>query len=294
MKKEWCSYLFVLPAVLFFGMFILFPVIQTIHYSFTRWSGLGTPQWVGFSNYFRALFEDSIFKRSFLNTFLYTGGTLIVEVLFGLVMAILLNRILPLFALYRALFFAPYVCSMIGVGILWSFIYDNNFGLLNELLKFIGAGGLMRAWLGNPSTALLAVTFVSGWKYAGFFMVIFYAALRQIPQDLYEAARLDGASKWHEVWYITLPLLRETVNVAVLICITGGIATFDLFFVMTNGQPYHTTEILYTWIIKTAFDRHFLGYGASQTIIAIITGISFGLAQLIYTTRKTRRRIFEY
>lgn len=288
--REGVKYLFVIPAFAFFLIFLLIPAMQSIYYSFFQWTGLGKPVWTGITNYIRA-FKDEIFRLSFINNILYIMGTFVVEVGFGLLAALILNRKHPLFGLFRVMFFTPVVLSMVAAGLLWNFIYDPNFGVLNAILKSIGLSSLTRAWLGDPSLALIAVTVVSGWKYAGFYMMIFYAALQRIPQELYEAARLDGASWWTRITKVTLPLLRETVVLSFLICVTGGFSAFAVFYTMTKGQPYHRTEIMTTWIIKQAFDRNNMGYGAALTVFLVVLVLAFSI---VYLKRTGKKKVIEY
>jgi ABC-type sugar transport system permease subunit len=272
-EQGWRAALFVVPALLLFGGFVLLPLGASLYYGFTHWDGISPPEWVGLRNYVRAL-NDGIYLRSYLNVTLYILGTLLVEVAFGLVMAALLNSERRGFALLRVLFFSPMVLSMVAAGLLWAFVYDLRFGLLNGALAAVGLDALTRPWLSDPRTALAAVTVVSGWKYAGFYMIIYLAALRRIPVTLYEAARLDGAGPITQFVRITLPLLRETTVVTVLLCVTGGFAAFDLFFAMTNGGPFNATEIPTTWIVKQAFDRGRFGYGIALTVImALVVGV---------------------
>lgn len=286
----WQPYLFVVPALLLFGTFVLLPLGASIYYGFTRWDGISPPEWVGLRNYVRAL-NDGIYLRSYLNVTLYIVGTLLVEVAFGLVMAALLNAERRGFALLRVLFFSPVVLSMVAAGLLWAFVYDLRFGLLNGLLDAVGLGHLTRPWLADPRTALAAVTVVSGWKYAGFYMIIYLAALRRIPESLYEAARLDGAGPLARFFRITLPLLRETTVVTILLCVTGGFAAFDLFFAMTNGGPFNATEIPTTWIVKQAFDRGRFGYGIALTVVMAAV---VGLVSIVYLRTSGRGDRVEY
>jgi raffinose/stachyose/melibiose transport system permease protein len=283
-SDDWQVYLFVLPAFLLFAAFVLFPLAASLYYGFTKWDGMAAPQWIGFDNYLRA-FKDSIHLRSYLNATLYVLGTLIVEVGLGLIMAVLLNHDRPGFSFFRVMCFSPVVLSFVAAAILWTFVYDLRFGLLNAFLKSIGLSTLVQPWLANPNTALAAVTIVSGWKYAGFYMVIYLAALKRIPASLYEAAMLDGAGVVQRFFNITLPLLRETTLIALLLAITGGFAGFDLFFAMTNGQPFNATEIPTTWIIKQAFDAGQMGYGVALTVILMLV---IGVISIVYL-RLTRR-----
>lgn len=284
------KYLFVLPALLLFTLFVLVPLGGAVYYSFTAWDGLGEAQWTGFRNYVRA-FNDSIHLRSYANISVYILGTLIAEVAFGLLLALLVAGNRPGFGVLRGLFFSPMVVSMVAAGLLWTYIYDYRTGLLNVSLRSLGLSDLVQPWLSDPSTAMAALIAVSGWKYAGFYMIIFVAALRRIPHSLYEAAMLDGATAFQRLTRITLPLLRETSVVAVLLCVTGGFAAFDLFFTMTNGGPFNATEIPTTWIVTQAFDRHNMGYGAALTVIMTIV---VGAVSLVYMLATRRRHTLEY
>ncbi len=281
---------FVVPALLLFGTFVLFPLVISLYYGFTSWDGLGAPEWVGLRNYIRA-FNDEIYLRSYVHNILYIIGTLVVEIGFGLLMAALLNSDSRGFSIYRVLFFSPVVVSMVAAGLLWTYVYDLRFGLLNSFLGSIGLDALKTAWLSNPNTALASVTVVSGWKYAGVYMIIYLAALQRIPKTYYDAARIDGAGAIRSFFRITLPLLRETTVIAILLGFTGGFAAFDLFFSMTNGQPFNATEIPTTWIIKQAFDRNNLGYGVALTVIMAIV---VGLISIVYLRYTRRRQSVEY
>jgi ABC-type sugar transport system permease subunit len=289
-SQAYQKYLFVLPALILFATFVLLPLAASLYYGFTRWNGLGAPEWVGLANYLRA-FNDEIYLSSYLHVVLYILGTLVVEVAFGLVMAVLLNSDRFGFSLFRVLFFSPVILSMVAAGLLWTFVYDFRFGLLNGFLKNVGLSAWVTPWLADPKTALWAVTVVSGWKYAGFYMIIYLAALKRIPFNLYEAAILDGAGTFQQFFRITLPLLRETTIVAVLLAVTGGFAAFDLFFAMTNGQPYNTTEIPTTWIVKQAFDRNQMGYGVALTVLMALV---VGFISIVYLRATRRSEAIEY
>jgi raffinose/stachyose/melibiose transport system permease protein len=202
----------------------------------------------------------------------------VVEVGFGLWFAALLQARLPLAGLWRALFFSPMVLSMVVVGLLWSFVFNPDAGLLNATLRALGLPHWQQAWLGNDRTALAAVSLVSGWRYAGFYMALFAAGLVRIPGEVLEAGRLDGANERQLFTRVTLPLLAPVTAVAVLLCVTGGFQAFDLFFVMTDGAPYHATEIPSLWMVKKAFNRQSLGYGAALgVILTLVVAVLGGL-----------------
>ena len=276
--------LFVAPAMLLFATFVLVPMVSAFYYAFTRWDGFTAPVWIGLANFERA-FADTVHLMSYVHVVLYILGTLVFEVSFGLAVAVLLNSDRKGFALMRGFFFSPVVLSMSAAGVLWAFVLDYRSGLLNSVLRALGAGDLAQPWLSQPATALIAIMIVSGWKYSGFYMVIFFAALRRIPRNIYEAATLDGAGPFTQFFQITLPMLRSNFLVAVLIAITGGFAGFDLFFTMTNGGPFSSTEVPATWIMKQAFDQNQMSYGIALTVILMVVVIAVSLIYLRFSER---------
>lgn len=282
--------LFAAPAMILFSTFVLLPLGASVYYAFTYWDGFSVPRWAGFANFIRAL-TDPTYLLSYLHVVIYIVATLVFEVSFGLVMAVLLNSDRRGFSLMRGMFFSPVVLSMSAAGVLWTFVLDYRTGLLNSVLRSIGLGDWAQPWLSQPETALLFICMVSGWKYAGFYMVIFFAALRRIPRNIYEAARLDGANQVQQLVSITLPMLKQNIIVCVLLAVTGGFAGFDLFFVMTNGQPFGATEVPATWIIKQAFDQNQIGYGVALTVILTLV---VSLISIVYIRLSERSNVTRY
>jgi ABC-type sugar transport system permease subunit len=281
--------LFIVPALLLFGGFVLLPVGSAVYYAFTHWDGFTPPRWAGLANFQRA-FADIVHLMSYVHVVLYILGTLVFEVGFGLAAAVLLNSDRKPFSLLRGFFFSPVVLSMTAAGVLWAFVLDYRSGLLNSVLKTMGLGDLAQPWLSQPGTALFAIMIVSGWKYAGFYMVIFFAALRRIPANIHEAAMIDGAGPFTRFFRITLPLLRQNILVCVLIAITGGFAGFDLFFTMTNGGPFGATEVPATWIMKQAFDKNEMSYGIALTVILAIVVMLISIVYLRFSERLSVHR----
>jgi raffinose/stachyose/melibiose transport system permease protein len=278
------GFVFVLPALILFGLFVLLPIGSSFWLAFTRWNGFTPPEWVGTANFERA-FRDTIHLRSYVHVTLYIMGTLVLEVMFGLVMAVLLNSDRRGFGLMRGLFFSPMVLSMTAAGVLWAFVLDYRLGLLNATLTAVGLSDLTRPWLAESSTALIAIVFVSGWRFAGFYMIIFFAAIRRIPRNIYEAATLDGAGPIRQFFTITLPLLRASMLTCVLLAVTGGFAGFDLFFTLTNGGPFHSTEVPATWIIRQGFNNNELGYATALTVILSVVVLCLALLFLWVSER---------
>lgn len=275
---------FVAPAFLLFGLFVLLPLASSVYYAFTEWNGYAAPTWVGLQNFRRAL-NDPVHLASYLHVSLYILGTLVLEVSFGLVMAVILNSDRFGFSVMRGMFFSPMVLSMTAAGVLWAFVLDYRLGLLNSVLRGLGLADWALPWLSESATALVAIMFVSGWRFAGFYMIIFFAALRRIPRNIYEAATLDGASPVRQFATITLPLLRQQMLTCVLLAITGGFAGFDLFFAMTNGGPFNATEVPATWIIRQGFDNNQLGYATAMTVILAVVVLVVAVLYLRLTER---------
>ena len=277
-------WLFLAPALAVFGFAVLVPMVFTVGYSFTEWNGFGPMTFVGLDNYLAAA-TDPVFRDSFVHVVLYIAATLVLEVLVGLALAGIVSAIAGRLW-FRVAIFTPVMLPMVVVAVLWSFVYNPDFGLVNATFAAVGLEQLQRVWLGDPATALAAVSVVSGWVYAGFYMMIFYAAFRQIPHEVIEAGRLDGAGEWSLFRRIKVPMIRSAVWVAALLCVTGGFQGFDLFFVLTNGGPYGATEIPTTYLVKTVFRNGDVGYGSAMAVV--LTAIVLGVG-LVYS-RLSRRQ----
>ena len=279
-------WLFLGPSLLVFGLAVLLPMVLTIGYSFTEWNGFGPMSFIGLDNYERAL-GDSFFQASFIHVLIYIAATLILEVMVGLGLAgIVSARSGGIW--FRVAIFTPVMLPAVVVAVLWRYIYNPDFGLINGALEAFGLEELQRVWLGDPSTALLAISVVSGWIFAGFYMMIFYAAFRQIPAEVLEAARLDGAGEWTLFRRIKVPMIRNATAVAVLLCVTGGFQGFDLFFVLTNGGPYGSTEIPTTLLVKTVFRNADVGYGSAMAVVLTAIVVGVGLLFLHFGRRGAR------
>lgn len=270
-----------LPAVALYSFAVVLPLLGTFAFSFTRWNGLGSPEWAGIDNYLRA-FRDDIFRSTFWHVGVYVVLTLVLEVLIGLCLAGWISARRTGGSLYRVALFIPVMLPAVVVAVLWRAVYNADFGLVNSTLGAVGLESWQQVWLGQTSTALIAISIVSGWVFAGFFMAIFLAAFARLPSDVLESARLDGAGEFRLFWQVKVPMIREVMTIAILLCVTGGIQGFDLFYVMTNGGPYHSTEVPTTYLVKTVFRDQEVGYGSAMAVIVTIVGllIALGLVRL--------------
>lgn len=280
---RWIPYFLVAPAFLIFSVAILGPILATFGLSLTDWDGFNTPTFVGLDNFNRA-FDDNIYMASYWHAGVYIAATLILEVLVGLLLAGLVSAKRNS-TFYRVAFFTPVMLPLVVISVLWSFLLNPDLGILNRLLDQIGLESWKRIWLGDQSTALLSLSVISGWIYAGFFMAIFYAGFQRIPSTIIESARLDGASEWKLIRQIKIPMVRNLTEVAILLCFIGGIQVFDLVFVLTNGGPYETTQFPTTYLVRVVFRDQQMGYGSALAVILTIVVVLIGL---IYNKLRTK------
>jgi multiple sugar transport system permease protein len=268
---------FLAPAMIYICIFTLGPVLFSLYISFFRWEVLNPLKtFVGLNNYIE-LFKDPLFWRSMLNTFIYS-----LHVPFSMVIALMLAMALQRkfrgVTILRTLFFLPYVTSFVAISTVWKWLYNTDFGLLNYIFGFFGAEPVN--WLSNPATAMIAVMIMSIWLQMGYMMVIFIAGLQAIPQHLYEAASIDGASFWTQFRRITLPLLRPTIFFVLVTALIGSFQVFTYIYVMTQGGPLHSTEVLVYHIYKNAWEYFRMGYASALSwmlflLIMVITLINF-------------------
>jgi len=285
-QRRLTPWLFLAPGLLVFGAAVLLPMVLTFGYSFTEWNGFGPMTFVGLDNYTRAI-GDAVFRSSFLHVLIYIAATLVLEMAVGLGLAGIISARRS-GTWFRVAIFTPVMLPAVVVAILWAFIYNPDFGLVNGALEAIGLEQFTRIWLGDPSTALLSISVVSGWVFAGFYMMIFYAALRQIPAEVLEAARLDGAGEWALFRRIKVPMIRNVTAVAILLVVTGGFQGFDLFFVLTNGGPYGSTEIPTTLLVKTVFRNGEVGYGSAMAVVLTVIVVAVGLVYAWFRNRSEK------
>jgi raffinose/stachyose/melibiose transport system permease protein len=274
------------PALVLFAVFILIPVILTIIGSFFAF-GLTSPGWsfVGFENYLRAA-GDPVFWLALRNNLIIVFGSIATQIGFGTLLAAILDRgIRRGSTFFRTIIFAPMVISSVAVGLIWLMIFDPNIGPLNSLVKAIGFTPPTRGWLGDPDLAIWMFLVVAAWQFTGFMMVLILAGLQGVPNEIYQAAALDGARGVRAFWYITLPNLRNILIVAVLITTIGAFKVFDLIYVTTRGGPAHATEVLGTYIYLQAFNIGNMGYADAISVVLLLIAVVLGLLQLRYSRR---------
>lgn len=287
--KPITPYLFIAPMILGLILFRVGPILASFGISLTEWNIIGDPVWVGLRNY-RELMTDQSFQRALQNTIIFVAAFVPSAMILGLAMALLVNQKLRGIAFFRGLYFMPFVTSMVAVAIAWNWIFSRRYGLLNfvlesifppEVLEFIFATDRVPpAWLSDYPFVLISIIIVSVWKTAGFQMMVFLAGLQSIPQQLIEAARIDGANRWQIFWRITLPLLSPVTFFVLIISIIDAFKTFEVTFTMTQGGRLGSGSTLAYAIYQNAFQYNRMGYGSAMAlilvaIITIITVINF-------------------
>lgn len=273
------AWLMVAPAVLFFCVFVFYPVTNAIYVSFTSWDLVSPPRFIGFGNYTR-LFSDRAFLNSAMVTVYYTLVLIAIELPIALGLALLLDRKIKARGLYQAIIFAPAVLTMVAVAMIWRVVYAPVGGLYLMFTEPFGIAGLQ--WLNNRDLAMPAVLIVSVWKNVGYYMVIFLAGLQAIPTSYYEAARIDGAGNWRLFRHITLPLLKPFILFVMVISIIRASQAFSLFYALTNGGPANATKVLPYLIYEVAFGFNRMGYASAMAVVMfgvllILTAIQFRL-----------------
>ncbi len=268
---------FVLPSLAGVGLFLVVPVVIVCVLSFFRWNFLTSPQWAGFGNFVAMTKDDHVF-HALLVTAYYVLWNIPIQTAVALGLAILLNRRMPALGVFRALYVLPYMSTPVAMAVVWSWMFNAQFGLVNHLLLLVGVHG--PDWLGSTRTALPVVAMVSNWQYAGYNMLFFLAGMQTIPPMLYEAASIDGASAIRRFTRITLPLLNPTMLFVLVTDVIGSFQIFDTVYVMTQGGPGSATDVINYQIYSTGFRNFDVGSASAMSlllfgVILVITFIQF-------------------
>jgi len=277
---------FLLPGVALFGFLVIFPILQSIYYSFFDWKGFGPAvDFVGLNNFITIL-SDRVFLVAVKNGLLIITFSLALQLPLALVLATLIGRDLPGRVVFRTVFFLPYVISEVITAMVWLFLYnpDPDRGLINALLVLL-PGRLAHPWLGDLNTALPAVFVALTWKYFGYYVLLFLTGILQIPTDIEEAARIDGANSVQTFRHVTVPLLGGTIRTCVYLSVLGSLQQFIVVWIMTKGGPVNATETMATYMYRFGLVYFKLGYGSAVAIYMFLICLAFSI---IYQ-RLTRR-----
>jgi raffinose/stachyose/melibiose transport system permease protein len=270
--------LFLLPTFFFLSIFVIWPILESFRLSFYKWNGVDPSMtFLQFENWTR-LANDSVFWRAMRNNFIIVILSILIQLPIGLALAVLLDSAGRKFQFFKVIYFLPLLLSTVAIGILFKYIYDPYFGIINAGLEALGLESWTQSWLSDPRIALYSVIAVICWQYIPFYMVLFLAALAGIPQELREAAAIDGATENTYFFRIAVPLLRGAIVTAATLSLIGSLKYFDLIWVMTEGGPVNATELMATYMYKKAFNSFEMGYGAAIAsalfIVVLITALS--------------------
>lgn len=279
MQRTWKRNLFIatftVPTFILFALITLYPLIKGLYLSLFKWSGFAANmQFIGLKNY-TVLMHDPIFPKTVEHDFYLVFWKVVFIMLISTFFAVALTRLkLRESGFWKVIFFLPNILSVVIIGILWMFIYNPDFGILNGLLKMIGLGKYAHAWLGDPHLALAALVPPSVWAGIGFFMILIMAAILNIPTEVYEAARIDGAGEIRQFFSITLPLIWEQIKTSILfIVITTLNGSYVIVQLLTQGGPNNSTNVMGEYLYQQAFQQNHFGYGAAIGVMILVISI---------------------
>lgn len=277
-RSNLVGYSFILPNLIGYAIFVFIPVIFSFILSVMKWDGSKTPmEFVGLKN-FAQIFGDRIFVQSFLHTIQYALLTVVPTLVLSLLLAVLLNHKLKGIAIFRTALYFPYIASIVAVGAVWNMLFQPDFGPINEFLKFIGISKPPR-WVVDVKWAMVAISVVSVWKYMGYYMIVYLAALQGISGSLYEAAGMDGANGIQKLRYITIPMLTPTTFFVLIMLTIQCFKVFDLVYVMTGGGPGNATKTLVNYIYEKAFTSWEFGPASAGAIVLFAVVLVITLIQ---------------
>lgn len=272
------AWFFLLPCLLGLVIFTYLPVIASFGLSFSYWNLLGVPKFVGLDNY-AAVLNDPLFWKSFTTTWIFVIVSGVLELAISLWLAVWLNRAIRGQTFFRTAYFLPFITPMVSVSLVWGWLYDPSFGLINWGLQQAHLIGKPIPWLYDPKTALWAVMILRIWKDIGYNIVIFLAGLQTVSPSLYESANLDGATGWQTFWRVTLPMITPTLFFVGIMTLINGFQAFDSVYLLTQGGPEHSTELLVYWMFKNAFEFYKIGPASAIAYILFVVILLLTLGQ---------------
>ena len=272
-------FLFICPVIVMNLIFFCLPFLQSLAMSFFEWPLLGEKTFVGLGNY-QTLLADDQFRTSLLFTMKYTLFVTPALFLMAFILALLIDGKFKGVTLFRTIYFSPVVISMTSCSLIWLWIYNDLYGILNYILQKLHIIDEAILWMGSEKTSLPAIVFMITWKMAGFSMLIILAAFQSVDTEVYEAAAIDGASKARQFFHITLPIIRPQVGLALIMSVIGSVLAFEQFLIMTKGGPTETTTTLVHYIYNTSFKYYNFGYGSAMTIVLLMIMLALSFAQM--------------
>jgi len=283
-------FFFIFPMFITYTVFAIIPAVVSMALSFTKWNGINISQikFVGFGNYMELFTKDPLYWIALRNTLLFVIFALTVQYILAFILAILLQQNNIISGFFRAVFFAPQVLSLIIVGLLFTFFLSPSMGLVVRFLEEIGVR-LSKPLLADKRMAIYVLILVNIWRQFGFSMFLLIAGLQAIPQSIYEAAEMDGAKPLQKLWFITIPLLKEVSIVVMILAGTAAFCTFDIVYVITGGGPFHTTEVVVTYVYQRAFMGSRMGYGSAGATTLTMMMFIFTILFLYFSKAGTRK-----
>lgn len=276
LRDKKAIFLFTFPTFLLFTVIVVLPIFFSVYYSTLNWDGFSKGIFVGFENY-KNLFVNNTdgFLQAVVNSLILALISVGIQLPISLLLALILSRGIRGERFFRTVYFIPVIISTVVIGQLWMKIYNSDYGMLNTVLGAFGLDSWTDAWLADPKTALACVFAAMLWQYVGYHMLLLYAGAKSISPDIYEAARIDGATEMKMAFHITIPLMKPILCVCIIFAVTGSFKAFDLIYVMTGGGPLHATEVPTTLMYTTIFSRYQYGYGSAMAIFIIVECLVF-------------------
>jgi raffinose/stachyose/melibiose transport system permease protein len=279
---------FLAPALVIYSLVVVYPMIYSSYLSLFRWDGISpTKVFVGLDNYGILLTQNDVFWIALKNNAIWLVCALLLPTSIGLGLAILLNSKFRGSHIFRSVFYFPAVLSLAVVGLIWTWIYHPDLGLLNQVLGALGLKGLQRNWLSDPQIALYPVIIAATWSSVGLPMLLYLAGLQTIPEELHEAAKVEGAGPIQRFFYVTFPLLRETTLVVLAITSINALKAYDIVYAMTNGGPANRTQLLSTWMYFLTYNYNQVGLGTAIAVVLFSLTLIFAIPYIRFMTRKT-------
>lgn len=283
MRRQWSAYVFLAPGLLLFSIFTVFALLFSLYLTFHEWSIIEPDRpFVGLDNY-RRMVDDERFRQSVINTAYYTGATVPLTMAVGLLVALLLNQPIRGRGLFRTLYFLPVVTPFVVVAIIWKWLYNGDFGLFNYYLLKANLIQEPLLWLADKNLAMPAVVLMSVWSGVGFSMVIYLAGLQSIPEEMYEAAKVDGAGPWSRLRHITVPMLAPTTLFLMVMGVIGSFQVFTQIFIMTSGGPVGRTTTVVYYIYEAAFKFYEMGFAST---------LAYGLFAMLFVFTLLQLRMY--
>ena len=287
-RLRFLPWLFLAPSLAIYSVVVVYPMIYSAWLSLFRWDGVApTKVFVGLDNYGNLLTQNDVFWIALRNNAIWLVAALLLPTSIGLGLAILLNSKFRGSHIFRSVFYFPSVLSLAVVGLIWTWIYHPDLGLLNQALTASGLQSLTRNWLSDPNIALYPVIIAATWNAVGLPMLLFLAGLQTIPEELHEAAKVEGAGPVRRFLYVTFPLLRETTLIVLAITAINALKAYDIIYAMTNGGPANSTQLLSTWMYFLTYNYNQVGLGTAIAVVLFLLTLIFAIPYIRFMTRKT-------